>query len=706
MIGGWSFEGGPPVATGGVTLVDGTTFCISDAAGNIVPGSAMGLFVRDTRFLSGWTLTVDGERLEPLTVTAGADPFAATHLARTRPRPGRADSTVLVVVERRVGEGMCLRLTVHNLSPEPVECTLAIQVEADFADLFEVKEGLTDPSPEVRSSVRDGAVWMERAADGPVRAVAVVPGGDAEVVPGSVSWSLRMPARGQWTVKVEADVVIDGDRLVPSHQCGALHVEAGPAVRMRQWRTAALGLTTPDPGLSRTLARSVEDLGSLRIFDPRHPDRVMVAAGAPWFMALFGRDALLASFMLLPLDQDLALGTLQTLAELQGAKVDHATEEQPGRIAHEVRFGPRASAELAGGSVYYGTADATPLFVVLLEELHRFGAPPAQVAALLPHADRALEWVEAYGDRDGDGFVEYERATPRGLVNQGWKDSFDGINFADGTRAEPPIALCEVQGYTYAAYRARARLAEVMGEDSDVRRWSERADALKAAFNARFWLPDRGYFAEGLDRDKRPIDALTSNIGHCLWSGIVDADRSASVAEHLLSPRMFTGWGVRTLASDMGAYNPMSYHNGSVWPHDNALVAAGLMRYGHVEQTQRVATAVLDAADHFGGRLPELFCGFDREDFAEPVPYPTSCSPQAWAAAAPVHLLRTLLRLEPSVPTRTLRLDPAVPQRYLPMDLHNVKVADCRLGLRVEAENVTLLDLPSSLALHLPGRDG
>ncbi|WP_372594641.1 glycogen debranching N-terminal domain-containing protein [Actinotalea sp.] len=703
MISGWAYEGGPPAPSQGVTLVDGTTFCIGDVGGTIHPGSPTGFFLRDTRYLSGWLVTLDGEPLEPLTVRAGADPFAATHLVRARPLPGRADSSVLVEIERRVGEGMCHQLTVHNLSGAEVDCTLAIQVTADFADLFEVKEGLVEPGTEVRSSVRDGAVWIEPVGDGQGRATAVVADGDPVLGPGRVSWRLALPPRARWTARAEVDVVVDGVPLHPSHRCGVPSVQATPAARMRTWRAAALEVTTPDAELRRTLDRSIEDLGSLRIFDPRHPDRVVVAAGAPWFMALFGRDALLTSLMLLPLDRELALGTLRTLAELQGSRLHEATEEEPGRIAHEARFGPRAARELSDGNVYYGTADATPLFVVLLEELHRFGAPLAELVPLLPHADRALEWVETYGDRDGDGFVEYERATPRGLVNQGWKDSFDGVNFADGRMAEAPIALSEVQGYTYAAYTARARLAEAVGDGVGARRWAERAATLKAAFNERFWLPDRGWYAEGLDRDKRPIDALTSNIGQCLWSGIVDDDRSGALAEHLLSARMFSGWGVRTLASDMGAYNPMSYHNGSVWPHDNALVAAGLMRYGHVAEARRVATAVLDAAEHFGGRLPELFCGFDREEFAEPVPYPTSCSPQAWAAAAPIHLLRTLLRLEPSVPTGTLRVDPVLPEQYLPLTLGNLKIADARVTVRAVGEDAEVTGLPEGIAL-LPER--
>jgi len=698
---GWAYQGGPSVPSlgvGAVTLVDGSTFCISDRTGDVVAGSAMGLFVRDTRFVSTWLTELDGSRLEGLTVT-GDDPFSATHVTRVRPEHGLADSTLLVLIERRVGDGMCVQLEVRNLGSAPVSSTLAVSVDADFADLFEVKEGRTRTHGEVSRSVRGGALWLEFQHAGLRRALVVTASGDPVVDLGRLTWHLQLPARSRWTASVEADAVIDGVRLVPSHACGEAVDDAVPGIRLRQWRQASLAISSPDLGLSRTLARSVEDLGSLRMFDPDHPDRVVIAAGTPWFMALFGRDALLASLMLLPLDRQLALGSLHSLAVLQGTRVDAASEEEPGRIPHESRFGTGAVLSLGGGNVYYGTADATALFVVLLGELHRFGADGTEVQALLPHADRALEWIDRYGDKDSDGFVEYERATPRGLVNQGWKDSFDAISFADGALAEAPIALCEVQAYTYAALLARASIAESVGDAPTQLRCTARAVALKAAFNDRYWLPEPGWFAVGLDRDKRPIDALTSNVGHCLWTGIVDDDKASILSEHLLSPRMFTGWGVRTLASDMCAYNPVSYHNGSVWPHDNALVAAGLMRYGYVDHAQRIAVGLLDAAEHFGGRLPELFCGFDRDDFATPVPYPTSCSPQAWAAAAPVHLLRTLLRFEPDVPSRRVSLAPVVPWRYLPMTLDNLSLADARVRLSVDHRGFELDQLPDGLSL-------
>jgi glycogen debranching enzyme len=315
-----------------------------------------------------------------------------------------------------------------------------------------------------------------------------------------------------------------------------------------------------------------------------------------------------------------------------------------------------------------------------------------------------LTWIHSYGDRDADGFIEYRRATDRGLQNQGWKDSWDGITFADGRPAEAPIALCEVQGYAYQAFRARAELARWLDDAAGARQWSQRASALKKAFNEQFWLPELGWFALALDRDKNPVDACASNMGHCLWSGIVATDRAPLVAEHLLSPAMFTGWGVRTLSSAMAAYDPLSYHNGSVWPHDNAFVVAGLMRYGFVAEAQRIAEALLEAAEHFGGRLPELFCGFDRQEFLEPVPYPTSCSPQAWASAAPIELIRTLLRFHPELTQERLWIDPVFPPAFAPFRVEGVALGAGRVSVEVTSERTLVDGVPSGVELRYEPR--
>jgi glycogen debranching enzyme len=473
--------------------------------------------------------------------------------------------------------------------------------------------------------------------------------------------------------------------------------EAVPSRRLATWRAASARVVCSEPVVERVLRRSQVDLGSLRIVDPARPGVEVVAAGAPWFMAAFGRDSLLSSWMALPFDPSLALGTLQTLAALQGRRVDVMSEEEPGRILHEVRRGVDESRALGGSRVYYGSVDATPLFVMLLDEVARWGAPWEKVAELLPAADAALAWVEEFGDRDGDGFVEYQRTTDRGLVNQGWKDSGDSISFADGRGAIAPIALCEVQGYVYGAYLARAHLAELDQDPLTASRCRERAGELRRRFDEAFWLSEQGYYAIALDRDKAPVDALASNMGHCLWTGIVRGERAGQVVERLLGPELFSGWGIRTLATSMARFNPVSYHNGSVWPHDNALVVAGLMRYGFTEAAQRVATGIMSTAATFGGRLPELFCGFDRRDVPVPVAYPSSCSPQAWAAATPLSLLRTLLRLDTCLPHRQVVADPVLPASWGHLHVTGLPLGPTRITLDTTDPAVATTPLPEDV---------
>jgi glycogen debranching enzyme len=652
----------PAFATGSVTLVEGTAFCVCASSGDIARGGTDGVFYRDTRLVSRWELRVDDAAMEPLTFIP-ADPFSATFVGRGAPRPGRAESSLLITRARYVGVGMREDLTLHNLSREPAGLTLVVLADADLADLFDVKAGRIRLRGERSIEVADDAITVTVSVFDRRRGVRVS-ARDAKAAPDGLYFRVAVPARGTWSTTLLAQPVLDGDVLPPRFPPHRPIEHADPARRQQAWEDQSPVVLTRHTALARALVRSRADLGSLRIFNEGHCSRPpSVAAGAPWFMTIFGRDSLITSWMALPLDCSLALGTLLTLADLQGERVDPLTEEEPGKIMHELRRGVDAGV-LHGeprGAAYYGSVDATPLFVVLLGELRRWGLHSQEAVQLQRHADRALQWIERYGDLDGDGFVEYQRKTDRGLINQGWKDSYDGINFADGRLAQPPIALAEVQGYVYQAYIARSHIAQETGDVATATRYTDRAAALKRAFNERFWLPDRGWYAVGLDRDKNPIDALASNMGHCLLSGIIDPDKAARVADHLMSPDMFNGWGIRTLGCSMGAYNPMSYHNGSIWPHDNAMIASGMMRYGFVEYAQRIIMSMLDAAAAFDGRLPELFCGFDRSDFPQPVPYPTSCAPQAWAAASPLSMLRTLLRLDPWVPYGRVWLAPALP---------------------------------------------
>jgi glycogen debranching enzyme len=683
--------------------VEGLTFCICEPTGDIRPGAEQGLFFRDTRFLSGFELTVDSSPLDPLSAQT-PEPYAGIFVARRPPRVGLGDSTLLVVRRRYVGNGMREDITVHNLGIETAGVGLSLAVEADFAGLFEVKEGRIHGRDGIARSTSGATMSISFGNGVEGRAVNVSGEANAKAAGDQISWQLVVAPHSEVTVSVQVVPVLNGVEIPPRYRPGQPIETSQPAARLAAWRQTAPGVSTPEERLSSLLATSAEDLGALRIFDPDHPHRVAIAAGVPWFMTLFGRDSLLTSWMLLPVDPSVALGTLQTLAQLQGSRVDPLTEEEPGRILHEVRSGFDAEMTLGGSNVYYGSIDATPLFVMLLGELRRWGLAASDVDALLPHADRALEWIERYGDRDGDGFIEYQRATDRGLVNQGWKDSFDGISFASGSLAEPPIAVAEVQGYAYAAFLARAHFARESGDSELCRYWSDRATTLKRRFNEVFWLADRGYFALALDAEKQPVDALASNMGHCLWTGIVDEDKAASVAHHLLGPEMFTGFGVRTLGATMGAYNPMSYHNGSVWPHDNAIVAAGLMRYGFVSEAQRIALALLDVSEQLGGRLPELFCGFDRREFASPIGYPTACSPQAWSAAAPLYLLRTLLRFDPWVPFGKVWCEPAVPESLLPLRIDGLHLAGAKVTIDISKDGWRVDGLPEGIDLERSAR--
>ena len=685
-----------PLPPGTVSsLVEGSSFCASTANGDIEPEEQQGLFVRDTRLISEWRLLVDGAPLQPL-ATVPAEPFEGTFVCRAAPRPGHDDATVIVQRRRFVSTGMREDVTVRNYGRETAGLRLTLEVDADFADLFQVKEGrgvARRAHVQHTPAGSDLHFWFEH--EGVRRGVRVsAPGADA--ASRTLSFRVAVPAQGTWTTTIEVLPSLGGAELeaaFPAH----LPVEStAAAVRMRSWRDTVPHITVANRLFQLALDQSERDLGALRIVDLEHPEDDVVAAGAPWFMALFGRDSLIASWMAMSVAPNLALGTLRTLARMQGKRIDPMTEEEPGRILHEVRVGMDLTLALGGESIYYGSIDSTPLFVMLVDEAARWGAPLAEIAALMPAVDAALDWMRDYGDRDGDGFLEYGRRTDRGLLHQGWKDSHDGISFADGTLAMPPIALAEVQGYAYGAYRARAHLAGLFGDEPAAQDWSARAASMRTAFDDAFWIPDKQRFALALDHDKRQVDSLVSNMGQCLWSGIVLPERAPAVAAALLSPDLFSGFGIRTLGRGMAMHNPVSYHNGSVWPHDTTLAASGLARYGLINECLQVVDGLLDASVAFGGRLPELFCGFDRRDTGFPVPYPAACTPQAWAAAAPFQLLRTMLLLNPCVPHGTIHVSP-VPPSVGHVRMEGVPFGEHRLTIDADSTDVHVEGLPPGI---------
>jgi glycogen debranching enzyme len=644
-----------------VSVLEGNTFVVGRRNGDLDagPGEPHGLFHRDTRHLSRWLLTLDGKALDALS-TDDTNSFSARFFLVPGSASEYTDATLSVIRRRVVGDGFYEELTVLNHDKKPIQPEIVIAVAADFADLFEVKDAKIDKPGSTFGQVADGVLVLGYQRGGYIRETWIRPhDDDAELAADRIVFRPKIEPQGSWSTWIEVVTAMDGTptghehtRYQPGDEPRPHAPSRGrPGVHptLRELLAVAPKLETDWEPLKLTYARSIVDLAALRFYPQEGSEAAVPAAGLPWFQTLFGRDSLITSYQSLHIDPDLAATTLDVLASMQGTRRDDFRDEEPGKIPHELRFGELTAFKERPHSPYYGSADATMLFLILLDEYERFTGDSDRVRRLEPNARAALAWIDEDGDRDGDGYVEYERRNAKsGLENQCWKDSWNSIMFADGKLAKLPRATCELQGYVYDARRRTARLArELWDDDALAAKLERQADELKRSFNEDFWLEDGGYYALALDGDKKQVDALTSNIGHLLWSGIVDDDRAAEVVARLFEERLFSGWGVRTMAEGSGGYNPIGYHQGTVWPHDNSLIAAGLRRYGYDKEAATIAFAILQAAEYFLGRLPETFAGYARSLTEYPVEYPTACSPQAWATGAPLLLLRVLLGLEP-----------------------------------------------------------
>ena len=652
-----------------ISVLEGSRFVVSDRCGDVLPDARLpphGFFSDDTRFVSKWRLTVQGEATSALSDTS-VDHFAAQFFLASPSPEFRAAPPIGIVRRRLLGDVWLEEIVVVNHRDEYLSVALDLEVAADFADLFEVKD---DPIPKRDIVVDAGARELTlRYRNGDfVRETLITASEDAVVERDRIHLDLRLSPR----VERRLSFVVtpysgrhDGTGLMHRHHRSFDEARAERRTEVHAWVADAPRLEAGEDTLRDVYARSLTDLAALRFHLRDEPRGARLpAAGLPWFMTLFGRDSLLTSYAALPYRPELARSTLTALAARQGTEIDDFRDEEPGKILHEVRFGELTARRLSPHSPYYGTADATPLFVLVLDEYERWTGDGKLVVTLEQSARAALSWIDRYGDLDGDGYVEYAtRNSDTGLVNQCWKDSWNSILFADGRIAEGPIACCEIQGYVYDSKRRAARLAREFWDDPELAaRLEDEARTLQERFLEDFWIPDRECFALALDGEKRRVDSLCSNMGHLLWSGIVDDARAGAVATHLLDAPLFSGWGVRTMASSEAGYNPVEYHNGTVWPHDNALIAAGLSRYGRRAEAAQIAAAVIEAAPFFDHRLPEVFAGYDRQRTDAPVRYPTACSPQAWAAAAPLLLLTTVLGLTPTADRP--RCDPHLPREF------------------------------------------
>jgi glycogen debranching enzyme len=655
----------PELGVGAVAVTEGRTFMYSDCSGDVPPGSIGGLVSEDTRLLSKWILLVNGAKL--LTLQSGlVEPYWAAFFLTNPTLPDLRANSIGVRRLRLLGDGLRERIEVQSFGHDAVEVELRLAIGNDFADLFEIKDRTRDRSAEITrdhdprgTCLKFGYRKGEFDACTEVRAfpAATLVDGDDFV------WELTLSPGRAWHCQLDVPLRRSVRAAPPPHRTFGDEVRPPESDPLNVWRSQLPTVESDSPVLTEVFRRSAADLSALRIQVKAAEESIWLpAAGLPWFLTLFGRDTLITAYQTIGFGQGLAYGALRSMAELQGRQRDDFRDEEPGRMLHEVRSGELTRSGQKPHNPYYGSADSTPLWLILLSEYWRWTRDEAAIESLRPAAFAALNWIDEYGDRDGDGYVEYQTRSPQGLGNQCWRDSWDGVQTADGLIPPLPIATCETQGYVY---DAKLRMAELCSgpwaAQEHATRLREQAAALRESFNRDFWIEERGgFYALGLDGDKRVIDSLTSNIGHLLWSGIVPADRARPVVDRLMSDELFSGWGVRTLSTMDAGYNPIGYHTGTVWPHDNSIIVSGLTRYGYREEAKRIAVGILEAAQSFNYQPPEAISGYPRSYASFPIPYPTACSPQAWASGAPLLIGRSLLGLD--VVDGALRVDPDLPE--------------------------------------------
>ena len=683
---------------------------------------ATGLYVRDTRFLDCWILRINGVPLEPLdarllgpdrALVVGANQALLADGQRlTEPvRP----LTVSVEQHVQLGADLRVRIVLGNYSGRALSLVVSLELGGDFRDLFDIRG-----FPRTR---RDGVfLTPEPMTDGLILGFADRSGATAKLLVNFSRWpKLTVASAPEQASQEEPTVLLPGFDQVsaaprpppPPHgkaffdvtlaageswdllvtltpvPAGELPISVSEPAQTESLTLRTARISTDHFWVNRIVERAAADLEML---ETSFRDGRLTAAGIPWFVAPFGRDSLIASLQTLHVAPGRATETLRTLAALQGRAVDPFREEEPGKILHEMRYGEMARLGEIPHAPYYGTIDATPLFVMLFAETVRWTADEALYRDVLPNVQRALEWIAHWGDRDGDGLVEYATQSPDGahIVHQGWKDSHDSLHDPEGRPVIGNIALVEVQGYVFAAYRWLADVVARFGDAAWAAELRERSEQVRRLVEERFWLPDEGYYAQALDAEKWPMAAISSNPGHLLFCGLPSPERARLVAARLRQPDLDSGWGVRTLAAGMPAYNPMSYHNGSVWPHDNSLIATGLARYGESSGLERIVSALFTAAERVPDhRLPELYCGFPRDEETAthaPVQYPVSCSPQAWAASAVPLLVRAMLGLEVDPARELLRITPALPDWLSQVRIEGLEALGQRFDLEVERE--------------------
>ncbi len=676
----------PQIPIGPLQLVihQGESVLVTERDGQIKPPGTKGLFFRDTRLISAWQISADGVPWQLL--NGGSLGSYAARMVLTNRRIRTADDEIKpkslnLALGRSLDGGLHEDIDIHNYGQRRVCFNLESLIRSDFADIFEVKSGRTF----IRSGIATG--WSARAGrlrssyrNKDFRRALSVAVRNSDSAPqfanGRLAFQIRLAPRGSWHACLLYQLEDRGRALQPTRHCITEIDQSGIARRTAHWRQRVLSIRTSSPNTNDLLEQAVADLAALRM--PQRGHELLLAAGIPWYLALFGRDSLIASMQTLLVDATFAHGTLEVLGSWQARVRDDYRDAEPGKILHELRVGELAHFKRIPHTPYYGTADATILYLILLHATWRASGGHALLRRHLPIAERCLEWIDRYGDRDGDGFQEYATRSPAGYENQGWKDAGGAVVNADGSPVQAPKALCELQGYVYDAWLRMAEVFDALGRLATARALRAKARALFARFNRCFWDESLGLYAFALDGHKRKVLSASSNAGQCLWSGIVPAQRAMRIVRRLSRRDMSSGWGIRTLSAEHPAYNPHSYQRGSVWPHDNAIIALGMRRYGFAAEAGRIAQQVLDAGSYFqSNQMPELYAGLGRGSETFPVQYVGANVPQAWAAGANFMLLQTLLGLEPDAPNDVLYVDP-----FLPAWLSGVTLRNLRFGRR------------------------
>jgi glycogen debranching enzyme len=672
-----------------LTLIDGKTFLATNVAGDIAPPGAsdVGFFHEDTRFLSHLEFKLDGQRAVVLSSSTERTFCSKIELTTgnmtLRDSFDLSENTIHIRREQLLASDILFdRFTFENFNRCAVEFRVELSFDADFVDVFQVR-GLAraDHGQYYQPIIEpNGLIFSYRGRDGILRQTSIrMSPAPAETRAGTARWELRLQPLRQTALEVTVTPRVEHKES----RARLYHYDAQLAERRKAFHDFDAGstsITSSNSLLDDVLHTATADFHALRIpFGQEH----VIAAGIPWFATIFGRDSILAAYQTLFLNPQLAMDTLRVLARFQATEVDDWRDAQPGKILHESREGEMTRCGEVPFGHYYGSVDSTPLWLVLLSETFNWTADEALVRELLPHAYRALEWIDRYGDLDGDGFVEFLCRSKRGLANQGWKDSWDANMHRDGSLATPPIALCEVQGYVYDAKYRMSLLLRRFGDTNRADQLRREATELARRFEKSFWSAERGYYAMALDAEKKPLEVISSNPGHLLWSRIITRERARAVMQRLMQDDMFSGWGWRTLSQQEQSFNPLSYHRGSVWPHDNSLIAHGMSLNEFRDPAMRILGALFEAALEFRDyRLPELFCGIPRRPHDEPVHYPVSCSPQAWASGAIFLFLSSVLGIRPSAHRKELYIvDPQLPEWLNRLHIRNLKIGHSRVGL-------------------------